>query len=71
MTGLITWACILLSYIRFYHACKVQGIDRNTFPYKAPLQPYASYIGLTVSTRCEFVLLCFSLMPTSCSSFPS
>ncbi|GAA6028004.1 hypothetical protein JCM8097_001825 [Rhodosporidiobolus ruineniae] len=46
ITGLITWACINFSYIRFYHGCKKQGIDRNEFPFKAPLQPYASYFGL-------------------------
>lgn len=25
---------------------KAQGIDRATLPYRAPLQPYASYYGL-------------------------
>lgn len=46
ITGLITWACINLSYIRFYHGLKYQGISRDDFPFKAPLQPYASYFGL-------------------------
>lgn len=46
VTGLITWGVILLTYIRFYHGCKRQGIDRSTFPFVAPFQPYASYAGL-------------------------
>jgi yeast amino acid transporter len=46
ITGLITWGCILFSYLRFYYGCKQQGIDRREFPYVAPLQPYASYAGL-------------------------
>ncbi|GAA5923553.1 hypothetical protein JCM1841_002980 [Sporobolomyces salmonicolor] len=46
ITGLITWGCINLSFLRFYYGCKLHGIDRNTFPFKAPLQPYASYFGL-------------------------
>ncbi|GAA5834721.1 hypothetical protein JCM9279_007091 [Rhodotorula babjevae] len=46
ITGLITWACINYSYIRFYHGLKYQGISRDDFPFKAPLQPYASYFGL-------------------------
>ncbi|POY72479.1 hypothetical protein BMF94_4305 [Rhodotorula taiwanensis] len=46
ITGLITWACINFSYIRFYYGCKRQGIDRNEFPFKAPLQPWASMAGL-------------------------
>lgn len=35
-TGLLTWACINFSFIRFYYGCKRQGIDRNEFPFKAP-----------------------------------
>lgn len=45
ITGLIAWSVILLSYIRFYYGMKRAGIDRNTLPYKAPLQPYASIFG--------------------------
>ncbi|GAA5948850.1 hypothetical protein JCM21900_003448 [Sporobolomyces salmonicolor] len=48
ITGLITWGCINLSFLRFYYGCKLHGIDRNTFPFKAPLQPYASYFGLVL-----------------------
>jgi amino acid permease len=40
---------ILLSYIRFYHGLKVQGISREGFPYKAPFQPYFSYYGVSTA----------------------
>ncbi|KAM0745998.1 putative amino acid transporter [Meredithblackwellia eburnea MCA 4105] len=46
ITGLIAWAVILLSYIRFYNGLRRQGISRDNFPYRAPFQPYASYFGL-------------------------
>lgn len=46
ITGLLTWACINFSFIRFYYGCKRQGIDRNEFPFKAPFQPWASMFGL-------------------------
>jgi len=46
ITGLITWSTILWTYIRFHAALKHHGIDRNTLPYKAPLQPYAAWYGL-------------------------
>lgn len=46
IAGILTWWTILLSYIRMYHGLKVQGISRDSFPYKAPLQPYLSYYGL-------------------------
>lgn len=48
--GILTWACILLTYIRFHRGMAVQGIDRRTFPYVAPLQPYLSYYGLFVTS---------------------
>ncbi|KAL8286128.1 hypothetical protein RQP46_004616 [Phenoliferia psychrophenolica] len=50
ITGLIAWQCILLSYIRFYHGMKRQGISRDTLPYIAPFQPWASYVGLIFVT---------------------
>ncbi|VDC06581.1 unnamed protein product [Peniophora sp. CBMAI 1063] len=47
--GAITWMCISYSHIRFMKALKVQGISRDTLPYKAPWQPYGSWFAL-VST---------------------
>lgn len=44
--GLITWAAISWTYIRFHKAAKIQGLDRNTLPYRAPLQPFLAYYGL-------------------------
>mgnify|MGYP000268205203 CR=1 FL=1 len=46
---LLQWACICFTYIRFHEGMKVQGIDRNTLPFKSPLQPYLSYYGLIMS----------------------
>ncbi|GAA6063966.1 hypothetical protein JCM10212_004814 [Sporobolomyces blumeae] len=44
--GLITWAGIFLTYIRWHKGLQVQGISRSMLPYRAPLQPYLSYYGL-------------------------
>ena len=46
ITGLITWDIILITYVRFHQGLAYHGIDRDTLPYKAPLQPYASYFGI-------------------------
>lgn len=35
-----------MTYLRWYYAARRQGFDRNTLPYRAPLQPYLSYYGL-------------------------
>ncbi|KAL1901809.1 hypothetical protein Sste5346_001512 [Sporothrix stenoceras] len=47
--GMISWTAILWTSIRWHKGLKLQGIDRNTLVYKAPLQPYLSYYGLCVS----------------------
>lgn len=46
LLGLITWMTILFTHIRFMSALKAQGIDRNSLSYKAPFQPYSSWISL-------------------------
>ncbi|ORY31267.1 amino acid transporter [Naematelia encephala] len=50
ITGIITWWTILLSYIRFYHGLKRQGLSRADFPYRAPFQPWLSYYGFAFFT---------------------
>lgn len=50
VAGILTWWSILLAYLRFYHGLKHQGISRDTFPYKAPFQPYLSYFGFIAFT---------------------
>jgi amino acid transporter len=47
--GMISWAGISWTAIRWNKALRVQGIDRNTLPFKAPFQPYLSYYALTIS----------------------
>ena len=46
ITCLITWDIILITYVRFYQGLAYHGIDRDSLPYKAPFQPYASYFGI-------------------------
>ncbi|KAI0030743.1 dicarbixylic amino acid permease [Vararia minispora EC-137] len=44
--GAITWMCICYSHICFMRALKVQGLSRDDLPYKAPFQPWGSWIAL-------------------------
>ena len=44
--GLLTWCGIAFTYLRFYKGLKVQGIDRSTLTYRAPLQPYLTYYSI-------------------------
>jgi amino acid transporter len=41
--GMISWACILWTYLRWHKGIRMQGIDRRTLAYTAPFQPYLSY----------------------------
>ena len=50
MAFVIAWQVILFTFIRFYHGVKRQGIDRESFPYVAPFQPWLSYFGFAFLT---------------------
>uniref|UniRef100_L2FPH2 Amino acid transporter n=1 Tax=Colletotrichum fructicola (strain Nara gc5) TaxID=1213859 RepID=L2FPH2_COLFN len=55
IAGLIAWATLCFCYIRFHRAMKVQGVSRDTLPWKAPFQPYAAWFGFVGSTVITFV----------------
>lgn len=40
---LINYCMMNVTFLRFFYACKKQGLDRNTLPYKGWLQPYCAY----------------------------
>lgn len=42
----INYIVICITFIFFYRACKVQGVDREAFPYTGWCQPYAAMLGL-------------------------
>ncbi|CAJ0554907.1 Ff.00g134200.m01.CDS01 [Fusarium sp. VM40] len=46
VAGLIGWAVILVTYLRFYAGLTKQGYSRTELPYKSPLQPYVSWATL-------------------------
>lgn len=37
---------ICWTYLRFHKSLRLQGVDRNTLAYKAPLQPYLTWYAL-------------------------
>lgn len=44
--GLLTWLSILLAHVGSRRGLKAQNISPDTLPYKAPFQPYGTYIAL-------------------------
>ena len=66
---LIYFITALITYIRFYRACQVQGFKREKLPYRGWLQPYSAWFGLIF----ELVIVVFygyrSLRPSDVSGF--
>ncbi|KAK2744154.1 hypothetical protein FQN57_004414 [Myotisia sp. PD_48] len=46
IASLFTWCSVLVAYIKFHKALKVQNIDRNTLIFKSPFQPYIAWVTL-------------------------
>lgn len=46
VSTLIVWCSINITYLRFYYGLKVNGIERTSLPWKAPLQPFLAYFGI-------------------------
>ncbi|KAI1407396.1 amino acid permease/ SLC12A domain-containing protein [Hypoxylon sp. FL1857] len=52
---LINYSVVCVTYICFYRALKVQGISRDTLPYKGFCQPYAAYFALASTFTMTFI----------------
>ncbi|KDN53618.1 putative DIP5-glutamate and aspartate permease [Tilletiaria anomala UBC 951] len=61
--GGLTWICILISHIQFMKGLKAQGMSRDDLPYKAPFQPYGSYIAVFFTSLVVFFKGWDSFMP--------
>ena len=46
VSTLIVWASVSYTYLCFYRALKFNGIDRDTLPYKSPMQPFLAYFAI-------------------------
>lgn len=53
--GIIDFMVMSATYLCFYRACQVQGLDRKTLPYYGYFQPYCAWISLVwLSFVCLF-----------------
>ncbi|KAI1259982.1 AAT family amino acid transporter [Xylariaceae sp. FL1019] len=46
VSTLIVWSSVCVTYLRFYQGLRANGINRDSLPYKAPLQPFLAYFAL-------------------------
>ncbi|SNX84901.1 probable general amino acid permease [Melanopsichium pennsylvanicum] len=49
VAGLFAWATCSYAYLRFRKVYSLQGYDRAALPYRARLQPYASWFSIIMS----------------------
>jgi amino acid transporter len=49
VAGLIAWATLCFTYIRFYRGMKAQNVDRSALPWQGPFQPYTAWFGFVGS----------------------
>lgn len=67
--GVIDYIVMSTTYIFFYRACKVQGVDRKSLPYTGWFQPYCAWVSLVFLI---LVVGCYgysSFLPWIVSSF--
>jgi amino acid transporter len=53
--GVINFIVMCGTYLAFYKACQVQGLDRKTLPYCGYFQPYGTWIALFFEITVVFV----------------
>lgn len=57
----------MITYLHFYRACQVQGVNRFTMPLQSwatKLQPYPAYISLALTFIIIMFLGCQAFIPT-------
>lgn len=75
LINLITAGCVIdyiimcVTYLFFYRACKVQGVDRKNFPYTGWFQPYSAWIAIAAETMVVFCYGYSSFKPWAFDSF--
>lgn len=52
--GVIDYIVMCITFLCFYRACRVQGVDRKSLPYTGWFQPYSAWIGLVGMTVIVF-----------------
>ena len=48
--GVVDYIVMSITFLFYYRACKVQGVDRKTRPYYGYFQPYGAWVALVLQT---------------------
>lgn len=69
LVALTSWMAICVTYLRFYAALKVQGVDRSDLPFRSPFQPYLAWSTLTFFSILTLFNGFYSFMPWNVETF--
>lgn len=64
VAGFMTWSSINACHIAFMRAFAARGVSRDTLPYKAILQPYVAWYGLSFNVLIALTQGFTSFIPT-------
>lgn len=67
--ALITFIIMSITFLNYYQACKVQGVDRTKMPYYGHFQPYGACIALAIQSLVLIFYGYSSFTPWSVSNF--
>ncbi|KAL4726630.1 hypothetical protein ACLX1H_005518 [Fusarium chlamydosporum] len=67
--GIVDYITMNITFLFYYRACKVQGIDRKTMPYFGWFQPYCAWIALILHTVVCYTYGYTSLAPFNAKNF--
>lgn len=46
VSTLVVWAAVCITYLRFYAALRLHGVDRGSLPFRAPWQPFLAWFAV-------------------------
>ncbi|KAL4890284.1 amino acid permease/ SLC12A domain-containing protein [Aspergillus ambiguus] len=67
--GIISFLIMSITFLNYYKACQVQGVDRKTRPYYGYFQPYGAIFALFVQTIVVIFYGYSSFTPWSVANF--
>ncbi|EEU38383.1 uncharacterized protein NECHADRAFT_34572 [Fusarium vanettenii 77-13-4] len=67
--GIVDYITMSITFLFYYRACKVQGVDRKKMPYYGYFQPYGAWIALVLQIVVVYTYGYTSLAPFNAKNF--
>lgn len=67
--GVVDYIVMSITFLFYYRACKVQGLDRKTLPYYGYFQPYGAWIAIIIQVIVVYTYGYTAFTPWNTKSF--